>query len=89
MKEIFVVSIDFRARLLKVEEKVQGQLTWVEANSAFQEHFSQNTVESLKIELALLDFGNKSNLRRTTAIENTLERCTEFYKKMRIGHNKC
>ena len=68
---------------------VQIQLTWVEANSTFLEHFPQNTVESLKIELVLLEFSNKFTLRMTTTVEKTLERCTECYKKMRISHNKC
>ena len=55
----------------------------------FSEHFLQNTIEILKIELALLDFGSKSTLRLTTTIEKTLERCIEFWKKIHIVHNKC
>ena len=88
MNEITTMSLDFRTRLLKVEEKVQGQLTWVESNSEFPTHLPQNMAEGLRIELSLLDFSNKSSLRLTTTVEKTLERCTKFYKKMRIAHNK-
>ena len=76
MKEDSTVLIDFRQGLLKVAEKVQGQLTWVEANSAFPEHLPHKTIEELKIEITLLDFCNKSSLRLTTVVENNLERCT-------------
>ena len=88
MNEISAVSIDFREGLLKVAEKVQGQLTWVEANSTFLEHLPQKTAEGLKTEISLLYFYNKSGLRLTTAVKNILEICREFYKKISIVHNK-
>ena len=37
LKKIFAVSTDFIEGLLKVIEKVQGQLTWLEANATFLE----------------------------------------------------
>ena len=73
MKEISTVLIDFRQGLLKVAEKVQGQLTWVEANSAFPEHLPHKTIQELKIEITLLYFCNKYALRLTNAVEKTLE----------------
>ena len=73
LKEIFAVLTDFTMRLLKFVERVQIQLTWVEANSAFPKHLPQNIAKSLNIELALLDFGSKYYLRLTNAIEKTLE----------------
>ena len=45
LKEILAISIDFGTRLLEVVEKVQGQLNWVEANSAFPEHLPQKKTE--------------------------------------------
>ena len=80
---------NLREGILKVPEKVQGQLTWIEANVAFPVYLLQNTTKGLRIELELLDFCSKSALRLTTGIKNTLERCTDFYKKMRIVLNKC
>ena len=83
------MSNDFRARMLKVTTKVQIQLVWVESNSEFPKQLPQKKGEGLKIELALLDFGSKFAIRFTNAIEKTLEKCTKFYKKMCIVHNKC
>ena len=56
LNEIAEKSLSFREGLLEVGKKVQSQLTWVEANSTFPEHFPQKTVWGLKIELALLEF---------------------------------
>ena len=88
LKEISSLSIDFRQGLLKYAEKDQGQLTWVESNSAFPAHLPSKTPEGLKIEIALLYFYNKYALRLTTAVEENLIICKEFYNKMHIVHNK-
>ena len=80
---------NLREGILKVPEKVQGQLTWIEANVAFPVYLLQNTTEGLRIELELLDLCSKFALILNTAIEKNLERCTTLYKKMHIVHNKC
>ena len=41
------------------------------------------------MELALLDFSSKEVVRLNTTIENTMEKCKEFYKKMCTTHNRC
>ena len=76
LNEISAVLLDFKTWLLKVVKKVQEKLTWLESSSTFPTHFPQKIAEGLNIELALLDFGNKSSLRLTTAVEKTMERCT-------------
>ena len=88
MNEISIVSLDFRTRLLKDLKNIQWNLTWMESNSKFPVHLPQKTTEGLRIELAILEFCNKSSLRLNTGIKKTLERCTYFYKKMCIVHNK-
>ena len=61
----------------------------IEASATFLEYLPQKKTEGLRIELELLEFYIKSALRLTTGVENTLEICTDFYKKMHIVHNKC
>ena len=61
----------------------------IEANEGFPEHFPQNTVEVLRIELELLEISSKSTLRLAIGVEKTLERCVYFFKRMRTMHNKC
>ena len=39
LNEIEDTSSNFRTKLLEVGNKVQSQLTWVESNSTFLEHF--------------------------------------------------
>ena len=70
-------------------EKVKSQLTWVEANSKFPEHMPQKTVEGIKIEMALLEFCRKYFVRLNNEIDNTLEKCNDFYKKIRRFYEKC
>ena len=53
-QEIPAISIDFKTTLLEVVEKVQGKLTWIEANAVFPEHLPQKTTKVLRIELELL-----------------------------------
>ena len=88
LQDISIILIDFRTRLLEVTEKVRGKLTWIEANEAFPEHFPQQTTQILRIELELIEFSSKSALRLTTGVENTLERCVDFFKRMCTMHNK-
>ena len=39
--------------------------------------------------MALLDFCRKDLVRLNNEIENTLEKCMEFYKKMHHVHDRC
>ena len=41
------------------------------------------------MELVILDISNKFVVRLHTVIENTVERCREFYTKMSATHNIC
>ena len=59
LNEITTESINIRIRIIKFNEKVQIQLTWVEANSIFPEHLLQKIIEGIRIEMALLKFCRK------------------------------
>ena len=41
------------------------------------------------MEIAILNFGCRTTVRLNTAIEKTFEKCTEFYKGIRVVHNQC
>ena len=41
------------------------------------------------MELEILNFGSESAVRLNTTIDKTLEKCTKFYKRMCLTHNKC
>ena len=41
------------------------------------------------MEVAILNFGCKATVRLNTAIDRTIEKCTEFYKGMCVVHNQC
>ena len=41
------------------------------------------------MDLALLNFSSKVPVRLNTAIEKTVEKCKEFYKKMCMTYNRC
>ena len=48
----------------------------------------QKTIGSLKMELAILNFSCKSEVRLNTTIDKTVEKCTEFYKRMCLTHHQ-
>ena len=70
-------------------ELVQSQLTWIRANLTFPTSMPQKTARSLKMELAILNFGSKLTVSLNTTIDKNLEKCNEFYKRMCSTHNKC
>ena len=72
-----------------VAEIVRSQLTWIGAHSTFWVSIPQKNSGSIKMELAILNFGSKSSVRLNTAIDKTLEMRNEFYKRMCSIHNKC
>ena len=49
----------------------------------------QKTSRSIKMELEILNFGYKSVVRLSTAIDKTIENCTDFYKGMCSIHHQC
>ena len=68
---------------------VKNQLPWIGANSTFPSNMPQKTVGSLKMEVAILNFGCQTTVRLNIAIDRTIEKCTEFYKDMCSIHNQC
>ena len=47
----------------------------------------QKSTRSLKMEVAILNFGFRTTVRLSTAIEKTIEKCVEFYKGIHLVHN--
>ena len=81
MKVITAESLDFRKRLLEVEEKFKSKMTWRESNSMFPDHLPHKTTENIKSEMALLDFCRKASRKISNEIPKTVEKCQDFYKK--------
>ena len=49
----------------------------------------QKTTGSLKMEVAILNFGCRRTIRLNIAIEKNIEKCDEFYKGIYFFHNHC
>ena len=67
-------------------ELVKNQLAWI---GAFPANMPQKAAGSLKKEVAILNFGCNVAVRLNTAIDRTIEKCTEFYKGMCVVRNHC
>ena len=89
LKEINLVSTQFRRRLSDVVELVKNQLAWIETHLNFLADMPQKSVGDLKMEIVILNFGCKKTVRLNTAIEKTIEKCVEFYKGIQLVHNQC
>ena len=48
----------------------------------------QKCAGSLKMEVAILNFGCRIAVRLNTAIEKTIEKCTKVYKGIHLVHNQ-
>ena len=70
-------------------ELVKNQLAWIGATLTFPANMPQKTIGSLKMEVAILNFGCKLAARLNTTIDRTIEKCTDFYKGMCVVHNQC
>ena len=75
---------------------LKNQLAWIGSNplqflEAYLLDMPQiyNTYLSLKMEVAILNFGCKATLRLNTTIDRAIEKCTKFYKGMCFVHNQC
>ena len=69
-------------------ELVKNQLAWIETHSTFLANMPQKSAGSLKMELAILNFGCRTTVRLNTTIEKTMEKCAEFYKGIHLVHNQ-
>ena len=87
LKELELNSTQFRRRLSNVVELVKNQLAWIETHSIFPTNMPQKYAGSLKMEVAILNFGCRMALRFNTAIEKTIEKCAEFYEDIHLVHN--
>ena len=68
---------------------MKNQLAWIGANTTFPTNMTQHTIGSLKMEVAILNFGCRIEVRLNTAIERTIEKCAKFCKGMCSVHNQC
>ena len=89
LQEISVISTEFKARTHEILETIQGQLTWLETNKEFPENAHMKSPERLHIEYDTINFSNKIVERLIVVVKNSIEKCTQFYKKMHQVHNKC
>ena len=89
LKEIALSSSEFQNRLSDVVELVKNQLAWIGANSTFPANMPQKNAGSLKMEVAIFNFECKVVVKLNTAIDRTIEKCTEFYKGMCVVRNHC
>ena len=84
-----MISVEFKTKTQEIAETIQGQLTWLETNKELPENAPRKSPERLQIEYDIMNFSSEAAVRLTVAIEKTLDRCTEFYKKMLTTHNRC
>ena len=87
LKGIELISTQFWRILSDVVELAKNQLAWIGMNSTFPTNMPQKYVGSLKMEVAILNFGCKTMIRLNTTIEKTIEKCAEFYKGIDLVHN--
>ena len=78
LKELALISLEFRKWLSEVVELEKKQLTWIGTHPTFPANMPQNTTGSLKMEVAILNFGCRITVRLNTTIEKTIEKCVEF-----------
>ena len=72
LKEITLSSSDLWKRLSDVVELVKNKLAWIGANPTFPANMPQKNVGSLKLEVAILNFGCKEAVRLNTTIDRTI-----------------
>ena len=87
LKELALKSSEFRKRLSEVVELVENQLTWIGTHPTFPANMPQKSTGSLKMEVAILNFGCRTTVRLNTTIEKTIEKCVELYKGIHFVHN--
>ena len=78
LKELELNSTQFRRRLLDVVELVKNQLAWIKSHSTFPANMPQKSAGSLKMEVAILNFGCRTAVKLNTAIEKNIDKCVEF-----------
>ena len=81
LKEIALNSSKFQNRLSYVIELVKNQLAWIGANPTFPTNMPQKNAGSLKMEVAILNFGCNATVILNTAIDKTIEKCTKSTKE--------
>ena len=89
LKEIALSSLEFCRILSKVVELVKNQLTWIGTHLNFSSNMPQKSTRSLKMEVAILNFGCRTTVKLNKSIEKTIEKCVEFYKGIHLVHNQC
>ena len=87
LKELELSSKKFQRRLPDVVELVKNQLAWIETHLTFLANMPQKYAGSLKMEVAILNFGCRTTVRLNTTIEKTIEKCAEFHKGIQLVQN--
>ena len=89
MKELALKSLKFQRRLSQVVDLVKNQLAWIGTHSTFLDNMPQKYIGSLKMEVAIPNFGCRIVVRLNAAIEKTIEKCVEFCKGIHFFHSQC
>ena len=89
LQEISVVATEFKEKTQEIAETLQGQLTWLETNIEHPENAPVKSPEKLQIKCDIVNFSSRDAERLIEAVEKTTDKCTKFYKKVLITHNKC
>ena len=84
-----MISTEFKARTQEIAETIQGQLTRLETNKELSENTPMKSPERLQIEYDIINFSRKDTERLIVVVDKSIEKCTEFYKKVLTIHNRC
>ena len=61
----------------------------METNKEILENAPMKGIERLQNEYDIINFSNKAVERLIVAVENSMEKCTKFYKKVSTTQNRC
>ena len=89
LQKISVIAIEFKTRTREITEAIQGQLTWLETNKEISENAPMKNPKKLQIEYDIINFSSKAAERLIVAVEKSMQKCTELYKKVLTTHNIC
>ena len=82
------MATTFKDRTQEIVETLQGQLTWLETNTECPENIPEKCPKKLQFEYDIVNFSYRAAERLMEAVEKTMEKCAEFFRKMIITHNK-
>ena len=89
MQEISATTTKFKDKTQDIVEFIQGRLTWLETTKEIPKKTPFKGLERLQLKYELIGFINKAIEKFIEAVKKTIEKCSEFYKKVLTTHNRC